>query len=252
MEDSDGISDSRTGRGGARREPTGECRFDAERGQERGRRPTTALAAAGADEVSAAIAALFSAHAQTYQAVNARAALFHQQFVQAMTGAGESYAAAEALNASPLQALEQGVLGVVNAPTQLLLGRPLIGDGVNATTPGGAGGAGGLLWGNGGNGAAGAAGTGQAGGAGGAAGLLGNGGAGGAGGSGNAGGIGGAGGAGGSGGWLYGNGGSGGVGGAAASAPPRAAMAEPVDSAARPACGEPAARAGPAVPVLTV
>ncbi|WP_156452453.1 PE family protein, partial [Mycobacterium gordonae] len=117
--------------------------------------PTTALAAAGADEISAAIAELFSAHAQTYQAVNAQAALFHQQFVQSIAGAGASYAAAEALNASPLQAIEQGVLGVVNAPTQLLLGRPLIGDGANATTPGGAGGAGGLLWGNGGNGAAG-------------------------------------------------------------------------------------------------
>ena len=143
--------------------------------------PTTALAAAGADEVSAAIAALFSAHAQTYQAVDARAVLFHQQFVQAMAGAGESYAAAEALNASPLQALEHGVLGVVNAPTQLLLGRPLIGAGVNATTPGGAGGAGGNAGAGGLFGSAGIGGLGGAGGvhgtpgAGGSAGAVGSG-----------------------------------------------------------------------------
>ncbi|REQ17293.1 PE family protein, partial [Mycobacterium tuberculosis] len=36
--------------------------------------PTTAVLAAGADEVSAAIAALFSGHAQAYQALSAQAA----------------------------------------------------------------------------------------------------------------------------------------------------------------------------------
>lgn len=44
---------------------------------------------AGADEVSAAVADLFGAHAQAYQALSAQAALFHEQFVHAMTaGAG--------------------------------------------------------------------------------------------------------------------------------------------------------------------
>lgn len=148
---------------------------------------TTQVLAAGADEVSARIAALFGGFGLEYQAISAQVAAYHQRFVQALsTGAG-AYASAEAA------AAEQIVLGVINAPTQALLGRPLIGDGANATTPGGAGGAGGLLFGNGGAGAAGA--PGQAGGPGGPAGLWGNGGPGGAGGSG--GGTGGAGGAGG-------------------------------------------------------
>ncbi|AIH41177.1 PE family protein, partial [Mycobacterium tuberculosis] len=43
--------------------------------------PTMALLAAGADEVSAAVAALFSGHAQTYQALSTQAAAFHQQIV---------------------------------------------------------------------------------------------------------------------------------------------------------------------------
>ncbi|CNM99367.1 PE-PGRS family protein [Mycobacterium tuberculosis] len=128
---------------------------------------TTQVLAAGADEVSARIAALFGGFGLEYQAISAQVAAYHQRFVQALsTGAG-AYASAEAA------AAEQIVLGVINAPTQALLGRPLIGDGANATTPGGAGGAGGLLFGNGGAGAAGA--PGQAGGAGGPAGLWGNG-----------------------------------------------------------------------------
>ena len=39
--------------------------------------PTTSLLAAGADEVSAAVAALFGGHAQSYQALSAQAAAFH-------------------------------------------------------------------------------------------------------------------------------------------------------------------------------
>ena len=37
------------------------------------------VVAAGADEVSAALAVLFTAHAQVYQALSAQAASFHQQ-----------------------------------------------------------------------------------------------------------------------------------------------------------------------------
>ncbi|MCV7125755.1 PE family protein, partial [Mycobacterium lacus] len=117
--------------------------------------PTTALLAAGADEVSAAIAALFGAYGQAYQGLNAQAAAFHQQFVQALTAGAGSYAATEAANASPIQEL----LNVLNAPTQLLLGRPLIGNGTNgAAGTGAAGGPGGILIGNGGAGGSGAAG----------------------------------------------------------------------------------------------
>ncbi|AFE16030.1 PE-PGRS family protein [Mycobacterium tuberculosis RGTB327] len=60
--------------------------------------PTTAVLAAGADEVSAAIASLFGAHGQAYQAVSAQMSAFHAQFMQALTGAGGAYAAAEAVN----------------------------------------------------------------------------------------------------------------------------------------------------------
>ncbi|WP_372511575.1 PE family protein, partial [Mycobacterium gordonae] len=163
--------------------------------------PTSTVLAPAGDQISAAVATLFSGHGQQYQAFSAQAEALHQRFVQLLTSGAGAYAAAEAANAGPLQPL----LDLVNAPTQTLLGRPLIGNGANATTPGGDGGAGGLLIGNGGNGAAG--GAGQAGGAGGQAGLIGNGGMGGIGGMGAAGG------AGGSGGWLLGNGGSGGAGG---------------------------------------
>ncbi|MEK7051718.1 PE family protein, partial [Mycobacterium ulcerans] len=196
--------------------------------------PITGVLAAGADEISAAVAALFSGHALDYQALSTQMAGFHQQFVTALNSAGASYAAAEAASANPLQAVEQQLLGVINAPTQALLGRPLIGDGT-AGAPGQNGGDGGLLWGNGGAGGVGTAAH-PTGGSGGSAGLIGTGGAGGAGygpaaqtgatgGSGGVGGTGGsgrdgpdsgaAGGAGGSGGSggagrLFGNGGAGG------------------------------------------
>lgn len=56
---------------------------------------TTAVLAAGADQVSVAIAAAFGAHGQAYQALSAQAATFHIQFVQALTAGAGSYAAAE-------------------------------------------------------------------------------------------------------------------------------------------------------------
>lgn len=93
--------------------------------------PTTGLLAAGADEVSAAVAAVFGAHAQAYQNVSARAAAFHEQFVQTLAGGAGAYTAAEAAATSPLQALQQEVLSVINAPALALLGRPLIGNGAN-------------------------------------------------------------------------------------------------------------------------
>ena len=82
----------------------------------------------------------------------------HDQFVESLSAGAGSYAAAEAANRSPLRSVEQGLLNAVNAPTQALLERPLIGNGADGTAAGQVGGAGGLLYGNGGNGAAGAAG----------------------------------------------------------------------------------------------
>ncbi|ORA20471.1 PE family protein, partial [Mycobacterium angelicum] len=140
--------------------------------------PTSVLAAAGADEVSAAIAAVFGSHAQQYQAVTAQAAELHDRFVQALRAAGRAYGLAEATNASPLQTAERAVLALVNAPTEAVLQRPLVGNGANGTAAHPNGWAGGVLYGNGGNGFTQTA-TGVAGGAGGAAGLIGAGGAGG-------------------------------------------------------------------------
>jgi hypothetical protein len=66
---------------------------------------TTSVIPAAADEVSASIAHLFSAHAANYQAMAAQAAAFSDQFVQHLkTGAG-AYAGAEAAAAASLQPL---------------------------------------------------------------------------------------------------------------------------------------------------
>ncbi|WP_373196766.1 PE family protein, partial [Mycobacterium marinum] len=173
--------------------------------------PTTAVISAAADEISMQIAALFGAHGQSFQAVSSQAALFHDQFVQALTTGASSYASAEAAS--------QNLLNLVNAPTQALLNRPLIGNGANgAAGTGASGGDGGILIGNGGaagllagtagaggSGGLGAAGAGGAGGQGGTGGLFSAGGAGGTGGVGASGGTGGAGGLG-----LFGAGGAGG------------------------------------------
>ncbi|WP_257692324.1 PE family protein, partial [Mycobacterium tuberculosis] len=120
---------------------------------------TTSVLAAGADEVSAAIATLFGSHAREYQAISTQVAAFHDRFAQTLSAAVGSYVSAEATNAAPLATLEHNVLNALNAPTQALLGRPLIGDGAagapgtgQAGGAGGNGGAGGM-GGDGGNGA---------------------------------------------------------------------------------------------------
>jgi hypothetical protein len=93
---------------------------------------TTAVSAAGADSVSAAIAALFDAHAQAYQILSAQAVAFHAQFVQVLNSGAGSYAAAEAANVlpfqAPLQAVQQGVLSAASAPSQALAGSPFGGS----------------------------------------------------------------------------------------------------------------------------
>lgn len=193
--------------------------------------PTTELAAAGGDEVSAAIAALFGAHAHEYQVVAAQAAAYHEQFMHKLSGAAASYAGAEATIAASLgSAVSHGFQTfvyapvhtageawinsptgqlldpAVNAPTNMLFGRDLIGNGIAGTAAAPNGRPGGLLFGDGGPGYT-PTGMGTvAGGNGGNAGFIGNGGTGG-------GGInGGAGGSGGTGGGLMGNGGTGGAG----------------------------------------
>ena len=86
----------------------GENRLDDRRGQRGGgssRRP--AVLAAGADEVSASIAALFGAHAQAYQALSAQAAAVSQPVRSVHEReARRSYASTEAAN-SPEQTMLQ-------------------------------------------------------------------------------------------------------------------------------------------------
>ncbi len=110
--------------------------------------PTIALVAAGTDEESAAIAAVFDYHVRQYQALSAQVIRLQQQFVTSLAAAGDAYVAAEAAAAEPLQAL----LDFVNAPSEALTGRPLIGNGADASTLGGSGGNAGWLYGTGGNG----------------------------------------------------------------------------------------------------
>ncbi|MEE3067428.1 MAG: PE family protein, partial [Actinomycetota bacterium] len=186
----------------------------------------TEVAAAGGDEISAAVAAIFSNCAKDYQSLLAQVEAYREGFTHNLAAGNAAYVGAEAANVSPLrtaaglldtvpaapsQALEnvlntpalQPVENIINLPTDLLLGRPLIGNGANGTAAAPNGQAGGLLFGNGGNG------FNSEGGNGGSAGLWGNGGAGGTGGGSGVGGKGGA------GGLLYGNGGAGGDGGPA-------------------------------------
>jgi hypothetical protein len=62
--------------------------------------PTTALAPAASDEVSALQAGVFSTYGQLYQTVSAEATAIHQQFVNLLQTSSGSYQDAEAANAT--------------------------------------------------------------------------------------------------------------------------------------------------------
>lgn len=84
--------------------------------------PTTGLVAMAADQVSAAVTAAFATHAQDYQALSARMAAFHDQFVRSLSNGAGAYLCAEIANA------EQNLLHAVNGPAMALLGHPLLGS----------------------------------------------------------------------------------------------------------------------------
>ncbi|WP_261887165.1 PE family protein, partial [Mycobacterium marinum] len=106
---------------------------------------TTDLMAAAGDEVSLAIARAFGAYGRDYQAIGVQAAEFHGRFVETLRAGAGAYGAAEAASASSLQDLERDLLGLINAPTMAVLGRPLIGNGADgAAGTGAAGGDGGI------------------------------------------------------------------------------------------------------------
>ena len=90
---------------------------------------TTAVITAGSDEVSAAIAALFSGYGKAFQTLSAWAMQFHTQFVHALGAAGGGYAAAEASNLSLLvQGLQQQFFDKgFFSPFIYLTGQPLFG-----------------------------------------------------------------------------------------------------------------------------
>ena len=88
---------------------------------------TAGVPAAAADQVSAAVAAFWGAHAQGYERISAQMAALHDQFVQGLAGAGDSYANTEATVAGTLK----DALNRVNAPARGLLGHPTHGPGPN-------------------------------------------------------------------------------------------------------------------------
>ncbi|MGA8253038.1 MAG: PE family protein, partial [Mycobacterium sp.] len=87
---------------------------------------TTVIAPAATDEVSAAITRLLGDYAADFQALSARAATFHDGFVQTLLHSASAVAGTEAANGSSLQTLKQDLLGLINAPSYALTGRPLI------------------------------------------------------------------------------------------------------------------------------
>ncbi|CAM4259552.1 putative PPE family protein PPE42 [Mycobacterium basiliense] len=82
--------------------------------------PTTGLLAAAEDEVSAAIAKLFGAFGQDYQAAVRQAAAFHNEFTKALAAAAGAYAQAEAANAAFVSGVSHA-LGSATSPFQSLL-----------------------------------------------------------------------------------------------------------------------------------
>src|SRR5882757_3461902 len=86
--------------------------------------PTSAMAAAGADEVSAAIAQAFGAYGQEFQALNAQAAAFHAAFASLLNGSGAAYLSTELANAQ--QALQNAMKSpAFPAATDPIFGLPI-------------------------------------------------------------------------------------------------------------------------------
>jgi PE family len=73
---------------------------------------TTGIAAAAADEVSEAVAALFARYGRDFQALGAQAGAFQQRFLQSLSSAAGAYVAAEGAGAL-LMPLQQNLLAAV-------------------------------------------------------------------------------------------------------------------------------------------
>jgi len=101
--------------------------------------PTTAIAPAASDEVSALQAGTFSTYGQLYQTVSAQAQAIHQQFVNLLQSSSNSYQETESANqagaaASSLSnasgaassAAPTTITGAISALTALISGAPLV------------------------------------------------------------------------------------------------------------------------------
>ncbi|SPM27246.1 PE family protein [Mycobacterium terramassiliense] len=77
--------------------------------------PTAGVVAAAEDQVSAQVAALFSAFGQDYQVISARAQEFHEQFVELLSAGGGAYLSADVANAEQSLLNAGGRAGVVGA-----------------------------------------------------------------------------------------------------------------------------------------
>jgi PE family len=85
--------------------------------------PTVAVLPAAADEVSAAIAQVFSQAAQSFQGLVGKASAFGEHFAQQLTGGGGAYAAAEAVNAASVAADSNSIIQeLIDAPAGFLQG----------------------------------------------------------------------------------------------------------------------------------
>ena len=124
---------------------------------------------------------MFGGYGQEFQALSAQAGLFHGSFVQALTGGGSAYGAAELGGSNLLQSIVDFAqpFGIFS-PVEALTGRSLFVNGAAGVTgldgsgaAGGNGAPGGWIIGNGGAGGAGGSGApGEAGGNGGAGGAA--------------------------------------------------------------------------------
>lgn len=78
--------------------------------------PTTGVAAAAEDEVSAGVAALFNSFGEEYQVLSGQAQAFHAQFVAQLSAGAGAYLSTEIANA------QQSLAEAVGSPAQGLLG----------------------------------------------------------------------------------------------------------------------------------
>lgn len=77
--------------------------------------PTQAVMPAAADEVSSAVAQLFSRYAREYDGLAGQAARYQQQFVEHLSSAATGYASAEVSNAAVLQPFAAAAVAAATA-----------------------------------------------------------------------------------------------------------------------------------------